>query len=60
MRSRLILHTQVVVLLVIVHLRESKHVHWLQVLGEGWAAPLRGFMREGVLLEPLHFNSVLR
>ena len=34
-------------------------VHWLQVLGEGWAAPLRGFMREGVLLQALHFNSVL-
>ena len=34
-------------------------VHWLQVLAEGWAAPLRGFMREGVLLQTLHFNSVL-
>ena len=30
-----------------------------QVLGEGWAAPLTGFMREGPLLQTLHFNSVL-
>ena len=34
-------------------------VNWLQVLGEGWAAPLKGFMRESVLLQSLHFNSVL-
>jgi 3'-phosphoadenosine 5'-phosphosulfate synthase len=32
-------------------------LQWLQVIGEGWAAPLRGFMREGVLLQTLHFNS---
>jgi len=34
-------------------------VNWLQVLGEGWAAPLRGFMREGTLVQTLHFNSIL-
>lgn len=34
-------------------------VNWLQVIGEGWAAPLKGFMRESVLLQSLHFNSVL-
>ena len=22
-------------------------INWLQVIGEGWAAPLKGFMREG-------------
>ena len=34
-------------------------LNWLQVIGEGWAAPLKGFMREGTLLEVLHFNSIL-
>ena len=34
-------------------------LNWLQVIGEGWASPLKGFMREGALLETLHFNSVL-
>lgn len=34
-------------------------VNWLQVIAEGWASPLRGFMREGVLQQTLHFNSVL-
>jgi 3'-phosphoadenosine 5'-phosphosulfate synthase len=34
-------------------------LNWLQTIGEGWAAPLQGFMREGTLLETLHFNSVL-
>jgi len=34
-------------------------LNWLQVVGEGWAAPLRGFMREGALLETIHFNSML-
>eukprot|EP00592_Proboscia_alata_P022521 CAMPEP_0194424354 /NCGR_PEP_ID=MMETSP0176-20130528/23623_1 /TAXON_ID=216777 /ORGANISM="Proboscia alata, Strain PI-D3" /LENGTH=1098 /DNA_ID=CAMNT_0039234061 /DNA_START=232 /DNA_END=3525 /DNA_ORIENTATION=+ len=33
-------------------------LNWLQVIGEGWASPLRGFMREGALLETLHFNSL--
>ena len=34
-------------------------VNWLQVIGEGWAAPLKGFMREGTLVQALHFNSML-
>lgn len=34
-------------------------VNWLQVIGEGWASPLRGFMREGALMQALHFNSIL-
>ena len=34
-------------------------LNWLQVIGEGWASPLRGFMREGALIETLHFNSIL-
>eukprot|EP00325_Prymnesiales_sp_UTEX-LB-985_P004529 CAMPEP_0174699716 /NCGR_PEP_ID=MMETSP1094-20130205/4909_1 /TAXON_ID=156173 /ORGANISM="Chrysochromulina brevifilum, Strain UTEX LB 985" /LENGTH=534 /DNA_ID=CAMNT_0015897099 /DNA_START=83 /DNA_END=1683 /DNA_ORIENTATION=+ len=34
-------------------------VNWLQVIGEGWAAPLKGFMREGTLVQTLHFNSML-
>jgi len=34
-------------------------VNWLQVIAEGWAAPMRGFMREGALLQTLHFNSLL-
>lgn len=34
-------------------------LNWLQVIGEGWAAPLKGFMREGTLLQTMHFNSVL-
>lgn len=35
------------------------NLNWLQVIGEGWAAPLRGFMREWTLLEMLHLNSIL-
>jgi len=34
-------------------------LNWLQTIGEGWAAPLKGFMREGTLLQTLHFNSIL-
>eukprot|EP00325_Prymnesiales_sp_UTEX-LB-985_P032688 CAMPEP_0174729540 /NCGR_PEP_ID=MMETSP1094-20130205/53896_1 /TAXON_ID=156173 /ORGANISM="Chrysochromulina brevifilum, Strain UTEX LB 985" /LENGTH=597 /DNA_ID=CAMNT_0015931663 /DNA_START=47 /DNA_END=1837 /DNA_ORIENTATION=+ len=34
-------------------------VNWLQVIAEGWAAPLKGFMREGTLVQTLHFNSML-
>jgi 3'-phosphoadenosine 5'-phosphosulfate synthase len=30
----------------------------LQTLSEGWAAPLKGFMRENELLQVLHFNSI--
>jgi 3'-phosphoadenosine 5'-phosphosulfate synthase len=34
-------------------------VNWLQTIAEGWAAPLKGFMREGELLQTIHFNSIL-
>nr|BAA36274.1 plastidic ATP sulfurylase [Oryza sativa Indica Group] len=31
---------------------------WLHVLSEGWASPLRGFMREAEFLQALHFNAI--
>jgi len=34
-------------------------LNWLQVIAEGWASPLKGFMRQGTLLETIHFNSIL-
>ena len=34
-------------------------LQWLQVLSEGWAAPLRGFMREEQYLHCLHFNCLM-
>lgn len=40
-------------------LLRDEDVNWLQVIGEGWASPLKGFMREGVYLQSLHFSSVL-
>lgn len=33
-------------------------VQWLHVLSEGWASPLRGFMKESEFLQTLHFNSL--
>ncbi|XP_044743649.1 bifunctional 3'-phosphoadenosine 5'-phosphosulfate synthase isoform X2 [Chrysoperla carnea] len=33
-------------------------LQWVQVLSEGWAAPLRGFMREDIYLQTLHFNTI--
>eukprot|EP00054_Salpingoeca_dolichothecata_P038005 m.12626 g.12626 ORF g.12626 m.12626 type:complete len:610 (-) comp8144_c0_seq1:503-2332(-) len=33
-------------------------MQWLQVLAEGWASPLTGFMREKEFLQALHFNSL--
>ena len=30
-----------------------------QVIGEGWASPMKGFMREGALLQTIHFASLL-
>jgi 3'-phosphoadenosine 5'-phosphosulfate synthase len=30
----------------------------VHVLSEGWASPLRGFMRESEFLQTLHFNSL--
>jgi 3'-phosphoadenosine 5'-phosphosulfate synthase len=34
-------------------------VNWLHTIADGWAAPLKGFMREGTLLQTIHFNSIL-
>ncbi|XP_019174502.1 PREDICTED: ATP sulfurylase 2 [Ipomoea nil] len=33
-------------------------VEWVHVISEGWASPLRGFMREDEYLQSLHFNSL--
>ncbi|EZA50411.1 Bifunctional 3'-phosphoadenosine 5'-phosphosulfate synthase, partial [Ooceraea biroi] len=33
-------------------------VQWLQVLAEGWATPLKGFMREDEYLQTQHFNCL--
>jgi len=33
-------------------------LEWVHVLSEGWASPLRGFMRENEYLQSLHFNSI--
>ena len=33
-------------------------MQWVQVLSEGWASPLRGFMREDEYLQCLHFNCL--
>ncbi|XP_044750119.1 bifunctional 3'-phosphoadenosine 5'-phosphosulfate synthase isoform X2 [Coccinella septempunctata] len=34
-------------------------LQWVQVLSEGWAAPLKGFMREDQYLQTLHFNCLI-
>ena len=34
-------------------------LQWIQVLGEGWASPLKGFMREREFLQCQHFNCLL-
>ncbi|XP_066550040.1 bifunctional 3'-phosphoadenosine 5'-phosphosulfate synthase 2b [Amia ocellicauda] len=34
-------------------------LQWVQVLAEGWATPLQGFMREREFLQVLHFNTLL-
>jgi len=31
---------------------------WLQCLAEGWASPLKGFMREKEFLQTIHFNQI--
>ncbi|XP_071455692.1 bifunctional 3'-phosphoadenosine 5'-phosphosulfate synthase isoform X2 [Hetaerina americana] len=33
-------------------------LQWVQVLAEGWAYPLKGFMREDQFLQSLHFNML--
>jgi len=35
-------------------------MQWVQVLSEGWAAPLRGFMRKAEYLQCLHFNTLMQ
>ncbi|CAD5221249.1 unnamed protein product [Bursaphelenchus okinawaensis] len=37
---------------------ELVDLQWLQVLAEGWATPLTGFMRERQYLQSLHFDQV--
>ena len=34
-------------------------LQWVQVLGESWASPLKGFMREREFLQCQHFNCLL-
>jgi len=34
-------------------------MEWLQVLSEGWASPMKGFMRESEFLQCQHFNCLL-
>ncbi|KAF2880880.1 hypothetical protein ILUMI_25296 [Ignelater luminosus] len=34
-------------------------LQWIQVLSEGWATPLRGFMREDQYLQSQHFNCLV-
>lgn len=33
-------------------------LQWIQVLSEGWASPLKGFMREDQFLQCLHFDCL--
>lgn len=33
-------------------------LEWVHVISEGWASPLRGFMREEEYLQSLHFNRL--
>ncbi|XP_076955194.1 ATP sulfurylase 2-like [Bidens hawaiensis] len=35
-------------------------LEWVHVISEGWASPLKGFMREDEYLQSLHFNSLRR
>ncbi|VEL35887.1 unnamed protein product [Protopolystoma xenopodis] len=35
-------------------------LQWIQVLSEGWASPLRGFMREREYLQCLFFGGLLQ
>ena len=37
---------------------DKLHLQWVQVLAEGWASPLKGFMREREYLQTLHFNCL--
>lgn len=35
-------------------------LEWFQILSEGWATPLNGFMREDEMLQSLHFNCLFK
>ena len=35
-------------------------LQWIQVLAEGWATPLRGFMREAQYLQVLYFGGFVK
>ena len=37
----------------------SLDMQWLQVLSEGWATPIRGFMKEKEYLQCQHFGCLL-
>ncbi|KAB0402786.1 hypothetical protein E2I00_005148 [Balaenoptera physalus] len=37
----------------------SLDLQWVQVLSEGWATPLKGFMREKEYLQVIHFGTLL-
>ncbi|XP_043912244.1 bifunctional 3'-phosphoadenosine 5'-phosphosulfate synthase 2 [Protopterus annectens] len=34
-------------------------LQWVQILSEGWASPLKGFMREREYLQVLHFGTLM-
>lgn len=34
-------------------------LQWVQVLSEGWASPLKGFMNEEQYLQSLHFKCLM-
>eukprot|EP00249_Psilotum_nudum_P017677 c26436_g1_i1 orf=122-1555(+) len=41
------------------HLRISRiDLEWVHVVSEGWASPLKGFMRQAEYLQALHFNCL--
>ncbi|XP_021950894.1 bifunctional 3'-phosphoadenosine 5'-phosphosulfate synthase 2 isoform X2 [Folsomia candida] len=35
-------------------------LQWVQILSEGWACPLKGFMNEDQFLQTIHFNSFVK
>ncbi|ODM91331.1 Bifunctional 3'-phosphoadenosine 5'-phosphosulfate synthase [Orchesella cincta] len=35
-------------------------LQWVQVLSEGWATPIKGFMREEQFLQVIHFNALVK
>uniref|UniRef100_A0A7S0FYS6 sulfate adenylyltransferase n=1 Tax=Rhodosorus marinus TaxID=101924 RepID=A0A7S0FYS6_9RHOD len=40
-----------------IHISEVDY-QWVHVLSEGWASPVKGFMREDEYVQVLHFNSI--